>query len=145
MGAFVYGFTRHGVMVQLQLRPPTDKEWAEMLGAIEARSKTLKSALAVVRGEGGPSSKQREALARVLKSARPDLKFALVTDSVLVRGVLTAMNWLAGKGSTTAAFAGSDLEGAFDYLLLTPDEKAAARDVLRTLESGSPEQVAKTH
>jgi hypothetical protein len=144
MGAFVYGFTKHGVMVQLQLRPPTDKEWAEMLAAIEGRSRTLKSALAVVRGEGGPSSKQREALARVLKSTRPDLRFALVTDSVLVRGVLTAINWLTGKGSTTAAFPSRDLDAGLDFIQLTPEEKAAVRDLLRTLESGSPEQVAAT-
>src|SRR5262245_8947272 len=104
MGAFVYGFTKHGVMVQFQLRPPTDEEWAGMLAAIEGRSRTLKSALAVVRGDGGPSSKQREALARVLKSVRSDFRFALVTDSVLVRGALTAINWLAGKAAPPQRF-----------------------------------------
>ncbi len=144
MGAFVYGFTKHGVMVQLQLTPPTDKEWAEMLAAIESRSNTLKSALAVVRGEGGPSSKQREALARVLKSTRPDLRFALVTDSVLVRGVLTAINWLTNKGNTTAAFPSRDLEAGLDFIQLSPEEKVAVRELLRTLESGAREPVAAT-
>ncbi len=142
MGSFVYGFTKHGVMVQVHHGAPTDKEWSDMLAAIESRSKTLKSALAVSRSEASPSSKQREALARTLKATRSDLRFALLTDSRMARGVLTAINWLTGNHGTTAAFSTRELEEALTFIQLTPDEKAAVRDLLKTLDTGSAGQTA---
>ncbi len=142
MGAFTYGFTKHGVMVQLHSRAPTDKEWTEMLGAIESRSKTLKSVIAMALTEDGPSSKQREALARTLKTTRSDLRFALLTDSRMVRGALTAINWLTRKHDTTAAFTTRDIEQALDFLQLTSDEKTAVRTLLKNLEGSLAAQSA---
>jgi len=83
-----------------------------------------------VRG-GTPDAKQRARLAEFwdkLPSPRP--RFAMLTDSGLVRAVATALGWISQL--RVQAFAASDLLGALRYLEETaPIEQI--RDMMDTL------------
>lgn len=67
----------------------------------------------------GPTPKQRAALsgdpqiAHYMKAVK---KLALVTDSSVIRGAVTAMNWLSGAGRTHRTFRVRDLRLALQWL-----------------------------
>jgi hypothetical protein len=65
----------------------------------------------------GPSTRQRKMLTdEFAQAVRLDLqrRLALISDSALVRGTITAINWLARK--KTAAFAPGEVARALDWL-----------------------------
>ena len=84
--------------------------WLERLAVYDYRG-----LLVSVRGNGGISSKQRGRIADFWKRAgRKPPPVALVSDSAVSRGVLTAISWMLE--SSTKAFAPSDLRGALAFL-----------------------------
>ena len=84
--------------------------WLERLALHDYRA-----ILVSTRGNGGISSKQRGRIADFWKrSGRKTPPVALVSDSAVSRGVLTAISWLLE--SPTKAFSPSDLRGALAFL-----------------------------
>lgn len=67
------------------------------------------------RGNGGLSAKQRSRVAQFWKDAgRAAPPVALLSDSAVARGVLTAIGWLLDN--PTKAFSPQDLRGALAFL-----------------------------
>jgi hypothetical protein len=114
-------------MVQVHTSEPTDAEWTKMLQHMVARKDTLKAVLAVGHGEAGPTSKQRAQLAETLKRIPRKLSFALITNSRVARGVMTAINWLTKKHAQSQAFPLDGLEQAMVFLRIEDREKAEVR------------------
>ncbi|MET0390295.1 MAG: hypothetical protein ABW321_30265 [Polyangiales bacterium] len=57
----------------------------------------------LIYSEGGsPSARQRARIAEVMKSSGRSVRVALMTDSQLARGFLTAIEWLIGAGNMRA-------------------------------------------
>jgi len=104
--------------------PPSDGDWDEFLAAVAAASNLR--AFLICADNHGPNVSQRAKLAK-MRSKFP-LPKAVVTTSMVVRGIVTATSWL---GSNVRAFAPSHIDEAFDYL-----------DVPKPLRAGLLERVA---
>jgi hypothetical protein len=70
---------------------PTDEDWSAYLQLCRRKmARERLGALAVTAG-GGPNSKQRAALQELLRGG--PVPGAVVTDSAVVRGIVTALGW----------------------------------------------------
>jgi hypothetical protein len=137
-----YECTADGVMVQVYFRKPTDAEWRDQLDWMLARKSTIKSILAIVHGDSGPGSKQRAALAEVVKELPPNAPFAMLTESAIARATVTAFNWIANKQKQTGVFAVGDLERAMAFLGLSERERGPVRSLVATLDQEEPRRSA---
>jgi hypothetical protein len=110
--------------------PPTDEEWNRWLAfAREAANVNLRL-LVETTGQGGPNAKQRKQLAEVLSGR--DVRCAILSDSMFVRGVVTAVAWL---GVELRAFPPGDLSSACGYLGLSARECEVTLQTLPILEA----------
>lgn len=106
--------------------PPTDEEWERWLEHFRGRA----DGRALVESfEGaGPNAKQRKALAEGARGVA--LRAAIMTDSTVARGIVTALSWL---GIPQRAFLPGNFQQAGDFLGLTKDELAQAVDEVHRL------------
>jgi hypothetical protein len=112
-------------------RSPTDLEWASYLNETRDDGGRPDFCIVVLSRGGSPDGKQRTLLANsVAKGARKP-PVALLTDSAIVRGVITAMNIFNPQ---MKAFATPDLDGAALYLGLTRAERERLEEALVELE-----------
>ena len=90
---------------------PTDADWGELVAAMrrERHQRTL-----VVSAGGGPSAGQRKAILDA--SGGKGLPAAIISDSVVVRGIATAIAWFVPE---VRVFPPGDLQGALDHLKIT--------------------------
>jgi hypothetical protein len=114
MAMAILGFDRVCVAV-LHTRPPTDEEWGRWVALIGGRAKGV--ARVIVETQNGPNAAQRKALAEATR--HKDVRFAVLTDSIMVRGIITALAWL---GVPHRAFAVGQHRQAAAYLELTGAE-----------------------
>jgi hypothetical protein len=120
--------------------PPTDAEWDAYLA--EAAS-SVRGTLVVTDG-GGPNAKQRAAIANIAGIA--ELPTAIITSSILARGIVTAISWL---GKNIRAFSPAEIGAAMDYLGIGSSKRAElsqriARLKVTLADAESLEVVAKT-
>ena len=108
---------------------PSADEWARCLEMCRERT-GLSSRFVVETHGGGPDAKQRKALADLLR--HEDARVAVLTDSIVARGILTALAWL---GLPQRGFAPGDLRGAASYLELSADEMQTVFEELTRLRS----------
>ncbi|AKF03261.1 hypothetical protein DB32_000410 [Sandaracinus amylolyticus] len=92
---------------------------------------------------GGPNAAQRKA---ALDLGRPfgswsDVKVAVVSSSMGVRGIVTAFNWL---GASLRSFSPSQLDDAFAYLGVSPDAALAICDAVDALSASVSGTVRST-
>lgn len=90
--------------------------WRTTIGP---RIASEKSGFLIFAPDDGPSAKQRAQLSgdvQIAACMKQCTRLALVTDSVMVRGAVTAMNWLSGAGSTSRTFSPSQLDSAMKWL-----------------------------
>ncbi|HTU62362.1 MAG TPA: hypothetical protein VMF89_28075 [Polyangiales bacterium] len=106
--------------------PATDAELRNFLELCRPREGKQLRAI-VDSGSSSLSPKQRKAIADMTRDLHIDYRAAVLTQSLVVRGIVTALSWL---GATQAAFAPEDLTAACAYLELTPEEIALVRDAL---------------
>lgn len=105
---------------------PTDAEWSRWLELIrERRGQRLR---VLVETSSGPNATQRRALARATSDI--DVRFAILTDSIVVRGIVTALAWL---GVPHHAFATHQFAQATRYLELDDAEIAQVQSELLRL------------
>jgi hypothetical protein len=91
---------------------PRDEEWERHCQNIEREGKTLRGLLVYTEG-GGPTARHRKRLQRTFENlVIPPT--AILTDSAMVRGIITSINWFADN--QLAAFAPKDLSGALRYI-----------------------------
>jgi hypothetical protein len=95
---------------------PTDAAWERYIELCRLRSGQDLRVLAESY-KTGPNAKQRKALA--VATADIDYHAAILTDSIVTRGIVTAFAWM---GMKQRAFAPNHLAEAGNYLQLEPDE-----------------------
>lgn len=107
-------------------RPPSDEEWNRWVALCAAQEGPIR---VIVESHGGaPNAKQRKTLSDAL--AGRDLRSAILSDSIVVRGVVTALAWL---GISLRAFPLDDYAGLAEYLEIPSDEIKVAIERLRVL------------
>lgn len=114
---------------------PTDAEWSAYLGAFK-KIPDLSSVRCIAFTDGGaPTTKHRKELNELL-GGRSGLA-AVVSASVLVRSVVTALTWF---NPLVKAFAPEHVDAAYSYLKLNPVEIEAMRRAIEALrkEFGAP-------
>ncbi len=91
---------------------PTDAEVDRHIAEALAMAGSVRAVLVIAHGRdaAGPGAAQRARMARVGLLRVPT---AVVTESVLARGVMTAVSWL---GATIRAFAPEQLDQAYEFL-----------------------------
>jgi hypothetical protein len=90
--------------------PPSDADGRTALEIFRSLDLDKVKVLTFTKG-GAPTAKQRKDINDVLNGRQ--LTTAVVSDAVLIRGVVTAFSWFNTK---IRAFPGSALEDAFQYL-----------------------------
>lgn len=108
---------------------PTDEEWVHCVALCRERAGRDSRFLVETRG-GGPDAKQRKALAELMR--HEDTRVAVLTDSIIARGILTALAWL---GLPQRGFALDDVRAAGAYLQLSPEELTLASAELDRLRA----------
>jgi hypothetical protein len=107
-------------------RNPNREEWDEYLAVSLAGREAVGGDLArfkqlVFTDGGGPNGAQRKASADVARGQKNSekLKVAVVSRSVVARGIVTAFRWV---GLPLRSFTPDQLEEAFEFLALSRDE-----------------------
>ena len=130
-----FGMTASRVMVQLNHQQASDHEWALLVDAVRSQASALMGIVIVTPSGKGPNAGQRKQIAAVAEHFSKSFRgVALLTDSVVVRGALTAIRWLNPQGPVAEPFALQGLEGALDFLKLDAEQKIEVRDLLKALE-----------
>jgi hypothetical protein len=106
--------------------PPTDEEWERWVEYF--RGRTEGRALVETHEGAGPNAKQRKVLAERTRGI--DLRAAILTDSLVARGIVTAIAWL---GIPQRALPPGQYQQAGDFLGLTKEELAHATDEIGRL------------
>lgn len=117
------GYGRLMIAVQHAV-PPTEDEWQRWLSFASHAEHELR-ALVETHGPCGPDARQRQQLAATVRGI--DVRTAILTDSVVTRGIVTAIAWF---GVSLRAFPHGSTTEAHRYLELTTEEQAR---VLATL------------
>jgi hypothetical protein len=109
---------------------PTDAEIDEHIAEALAMASSVRAVLVITDGSdaAGPDAGQRAKMARV---GLLRIRTAVVTESVLARGVMTAVSWL---GAPIRGFGPEDLLSAFNFLEISGPVRAripAQLDVLK--------------
>jgi hypothetical protein len=93
--------------------PPSDAEWNQWVQ--RGAKNEHRGSLAITAG-GAPNSAQRARTAQVVASIEQPPPFVLLTDSTLMRSVMTAFTWLLGGKQRMKALAPSELEEALSWM-----------------------------
>jgi hypothetical protein len=112
--------------------PPDDEEWAFNLSAILENKKEIKGIFVYTMG-GGPNAVQRSSYNNALEKAGIKPKVAVLSGSAVVRGILTAFNWV--QGGTMRLFPLDGVGPACDYLGLSGLEQTAVSTELQKFKS----------
>jgi hypothetical protein len=125
---FVFRFVDEQRIVMLHnAKPPPDDAWNEYLRVLAERDVTQQGLLVVTAG-GAPNAAQRQGLNQVLKG-RPFAR-AIVHDSVIVRGVVSAVSWFAPG---VEAFSPAALQKASVHAKFQPGEFLRVQRILGEL------------
>jgi hypothetical protein len=106
--------------------PPDPTEWTVHCGEIAARRAALRGVVVMANGSG-PSASQRHELREAWGGDTPP-PIAVMSHSLVARGVLTALNWF--MANRLKPFSENDFAGAFGYLKL---DGASGQEVLATM------------
>lgn len=107
-------------------QPPAVEEWKAFLMDIGSVEDVAACPVLVYSEGGGPNALQRAALNEVL-DGRP-ARTSIVTPSLVMRGIATAVSWFNRR---LKVFAPDRLPDAFTHLGLSDPERAVAMDLLR--------------
>jgi hypothetical protein len=99
---------------------PAAAEWTRYVLALEAIGKEQPQVtLLVVAEDTGPSSAQREELAR---HAPKGIRTSVVTTSTIARSIVTLIGWI---DAGIRAYAPAQIDEAFKHLAVPPDRRPA--------------------
>jgi hypothetical protein len=110
-------------------KPPSEDEWARWIELCSQPPGGERLVMVETHG-GGPDAKQRKALAEA--TADGEMRAAVMTDSLVARGILTALVWL---GVPVRPFGVYQHRSAAEYLGLSADEQRTVLEVLRRLRN----------
>jgi hypothetical protein len=123
-------------------RDPSEAEWDRWIAT--ERLRKHRALLILTRG-GAPNSKQRARVADVLNAhAGPNPPVALLTDSTMLRAMMTAFTWLLRRQHRMKAFAPTAVEEAVAWTAVDvrPEDVLATAHRLETALTGRPAQSA---
>jgi hypothetical protein len=107
----------------------------QLVDAVRADASVLLGIIVLAVSGKGPDARQRKQLAAVSDLFSKSFRgVALLTDSIVIRGALTAIRWLNPRGPAAEPFALSDIEGALKFLNLSADQKIEVRSLVKALE-----------
>lgn len=109
----------------------TDKHWGDWVEALKTPSVTR--VLNVADGTMEVNSVQRAKANEILKAR--NLVVAVVTDEMLLRGMVTAASWFVGN--TIKAFSSKQIGDAVAFLQASHDEHVIVKKI-EELRGGSP-------
>jgi hypothetical protein len=103
------------VMISVHGRDPVSaKEFPEVLASFRRLDFENVKMLVVTEG-GGPTPQQRKEMVNAMGGR--EMLTAVVSDEVMIRGVVTALSWFNSK---IKSFRSADLDGAMRYLGVSP-------------------------
>jgi hypothetical protein len=114
---------------------PDEAEWKALVAGL-AEDQGIRGMFVFTNG-ASLNVQQREDMKKV---ARSGVKMAVLTESKIVRGALTAIGWLGGS---MRPFRHADVHSAIKWLVPATEDAARVRSVLRALQDqlgieGSP-------
>jgi hypothetical protein len=109
---------------------PSDEEWDGLMAALTSqRQRSGDLRVIVVTDGGGPTSTQRGRIKAAVQSAA--IRSAVVSDSIKIRFIASAV-MLVSKNH--ACFSKREIQGAYNHLKLTPEERLAVGETLKQIE-----------
>jgi hypothetical protein len=109
--------------------PVSDEQFPEILRIFRGLDYENIRMLVVTEG-GGPTPRQRSVMTKALGGRQ--MRNAVVSDDMLIRGIVTALSWFNPK---IRSFRSDDLEGAMRYLGLPPARFDEVRDEVAVLQA----------
>jgi hypothetical protein len=117
---------------------PSDAEWASWVSDFRVIAGKLKGILIYSQG-GGPNGPQRSQLTALFEELEATPPTAIVTSSVAMRGIVTAIRWFLPATNRVRSYAPADMDRALADLGVPREGRAeVTREVhahLKTLES----------
>jgi len=118
MRTLTYGIVGSCFVFACTKEPHDEKEWQQYVEFVRTRLEAgVKPRALVVTDGAGPTSAQREQLSKVLEPHAKVSRAAVLTESRLGRGIVTALSWFVPG---FRAFAPRDMDRALDYLEVPP-------------------------
>ena len=115
MKTAVYGKVGDCFILVLGKVPPSDADFNPYITFVRGAIRPDMKPRVLVQSHGGAlSPKQRQALNELTAPFAQVARIAVLTDSAVARGVVTAMSWFAKE--VYQAFSLSDLNAALDFL-----------------------------
>lgn len=115
------GFASRVLLVAHGRRPPIAEDWTEVCAHIQNHLHTARGLMVTTLG-AAPNAAQRKAGLDLLPKNYNPPPGAVMTNSLLVRGTITALNWFLND--THRAFHPDDIAGAAKHLKITEEEAA---------------------
>jgi hypothetical protein len=115
---------------------PEDAHWSEFMSDVRAQ-RGLKGV--IIKANNSRLNPLQRAEIQGFYEERK-VRGALLTDSMMMRGIVTAMNWFKVE---LRAFAPEDLDGAFAFVGVAPNRFNHAKAVLLELEHGVSKVAAR--
>ena len=110
---------------------PSDTEVDRHIAEASEMASFVRAVLVVAEGSraGGPDARQR---ARMARAGLLRVPTAVVTDSVLARGIMIAVSW---TGTPIQGFASEHLDRAYEFLKLSGPVRARIPDQLEAMRA----------
>jgi len=109
---------------------PSREDWAHVCEAIKDNFRGARGQLVMTAGPA-PNASQRKAALDLLPKGYVAPPAAVLTETVLVRGAITALNWFLNDSHR--AFKPSDVAGVAKHLKITVDEARELIDFAQDL------------
>src|SRR5262245_47578488 len=110
----------HTLVIVHAHKPPAPKEWTAHCAEIVQRRAAIHGVLVIAHGSGSNAT-QRHELREAWGPGTPP-PVAVMTRSVVTRGILTALNWF--MSNRLKPFSNDDFAGAFAYAQVPPAAQA---------------------
>jgi hypothetical protein len=112
--------------------PIDDAEWDEYVAFLRSRFKPGLTHRSLVVAKGSLTSLQRKKLAEAVAPVKATLKSAVITESALVRGIVTALEWFSRD--VFRIFAPADMDRALEFLDIRDREARELKELTLRLQ-----------
>ena len=117
---------------------PSDEEWRRWVEACRTLAAPNDLPVYIVSKGGAPNAAQRRQLDEAAAGSKP--RVAVLSSSVFVRGVVTAISW--AQDMKIKSFALDDVDRALAHLGLHPSVRTRVETTVAALEAKLAEEVA---
>lgn len=141
--AMLWQFIENMLLVVSGANDPSDREFAAYQKFCEEKWPASSGYCMVVTGSGSLNAKQRDWVNKLLKSRKIPPRVAIVTDSTIVRGIVTALSWF---NAGTKAFPTANISEALAYLDMPVGARASkvALEIRKLQAALAPARTGRT-